>query len=99
MAFLLFTDIAMTSYQYYEDFDVNQVHYWLDDVECTGNESYLIDCQHGPLGVHDCAKHERVAIICKFIWYHYVPNCNYTHHHIQAMALNAMSQLNHILVG
>ncbi|XP_071503572.1 scavenger receptor cysteine-rich domain-containing protein DMBT1-like [Diadema antillarum] len=36
----------------------------LDDVECTGTESYLADCQHKGYGVHDCSHGEDVGVEC-----------------------------------
>ena len=37
---------------------------WLDDVECTGNETRLIDCPARPIGSHNCRHSEDVGIRC-----------------------------------
>jgi hypothetical protein len=37
---------------------------WMDDVQCTGSESRLIDCPFGGLGMHNCSHSEDVALIC-----------------------------------
>ncbi|CAI8035148.1 Scavenger receptor cysteine-rich type 1 protein M160 [Geodia barretti] len=60
---LPFTDTAITSFHYHFDIDINQVHYWLDDIQCTGEENGLMDCEHERLGVHNCAQHEIAAVI------------------------------------
>ena len=41
------------------------VHYWLDDIKCNGDETSLLDCEHSPLGLHDCLSHERAGVACK----------------------------------
>ncbi len=37
---------------------------WLDDVDCAGNETRLIDCPAGPLGRHNCAHTEDAGVSC-----------------------------------
>ena len=61
------TDTAITSFHYHFDNDINQVHYWLDDIQCTGQENCLMDCEHERLGVHNCAQDEIAAVMCEFI--------------------------------
>nr|XP_033472884.1 deleted in malignant brain tumors 1 protein-like isoform X2 [Epinephelus lanceolatus] len=40
---------------------------WLDDLQCSGNESSLQDCPHGGLGNHNCAHSEDASVICEEI--------------------------------
>ena len=36
----------------------------LDEVRCTGEESYLLECGHAPWGQTDCSHHEDVGVVC-----------------------------------
>ncbi len=38
--------------------------YWLDDMACTGSESYLYQCSSANWGVHNCGAHEHVRVTC-----------------------------------
>lgn len=41
---------------------------WLDNVDCTGSEDSIINCDHNGFGVHNCDHTEDIGIICgKFI--------------------------------
>ena len=37
----------------------------LDEVNCNGTESNLLDCLHNGIGVHDCDHGEDVGIMCE----------------------------------
>ena len=37
---------------------------WLNDVECEGNESSIVNCRHRPWGVHNCGHLEDASVIC-----------------------------------
>ncbi|CAI8020296.1 Scavenger receptor cysteine-rich type 1 protein M160 [Geodia barretti] len=39
-----------------------EVQYWLDDVQCTGDELSLFDCQHKD--THNCGRRERAGVHC-----------------------------------
>uniref|UniRef100_A0A3Q4HXQ3 Soluble scavenger receptor cysteine-rich domain-containing protein SSC5D n=1 Tax=Neolamprologus brichardi TaxID=32507 RepID=A0A3Q4HXQ3_NEOBR len=37
---------------------------WLDDVQCTGHESSILQCQHKPFGVNNCGHNEDAGVVC-----------------------------------
>ena len=37
---------------------------WLDNVNCRGTESRLVDCPASELGVHNCGHHEDAGVRC-----------------------------------
>ena len=37
---------------------------FLDEVQCTGNESSLSQCPHGGIANHDCSHFEDAGVIC-----------------------------------
>ena len=36
----------------------------LDDVQCTGTETRLVNCRSNPLGVHNCGHSEDAGVTC-----------------------------------
>ncbi|XP_069771635.1 scavenger receptor cysteine-rich type 1 protein M130-like [Narcine bancroftii] len=41
---------------------------WLDEVKCSGSESFLSDCHSSPSGQHDCDHKEDASVICSDQW-------------------------------
>ena len=37
---------------------------WLDDVQCTGSETHLVNCTNRGIGKHDCGHHEDAGVQC-----------------------------------
>ncbi|KAM9456647.1 scavenger receptor cysteine-rich domain-containing group B protein-like [Clarias gariepinus] len=37
---------------------------WLDDVQCTGTESYIDQCSHRGFGVENCEHHKDAGVVC-----------------------------------
>lgn len=37
---------------------------WLDDVQCTGQEPSIFQCEHKPFGTNNCGHGEDVGVIC-----------------------------------
>uniref|UniRef100_A0A3Q2XYF2 SRCR domain-containing protein n=1 Tax=Hippocampus comes TaxID=109280 RepID=A0A3Q2XYF2_HIPCM len=38
---------------------------WMDDVECTGSEAKLGECQHSGIGLHNCRHTEDAGVVCE----------------------------------
>ncbi|XP_036932075.1 deleted in malignant brain tumors 1 protein isoform X10 [Acanthopagrus latus] len=37
---------------------------WLDDVSCSGGESYLYHCSNSGFGTHNCGHHQDAGVVC-----------------------------------
>ncbi|XP_070836716.1 scavenger receptor cysteine-rich domain-containing protein DMBT1-like [Chaetodon trifascialis] len=37
---------------------------WLDEVDCSGSEKSLTECQHAGFGTHNCGHREDAAVVC-----------------------------------
>ncbi|CAI8047423.1 Scavenger receptor cysteine-rich domain superfamily protein [Geodia barretti] len=44
--------------------NLNDGIFWLDEVNCTGDEGRLDNCTHNNIGEHDCTLAEAVTVIC-----------------------------------
>jgi len=40
---------------------------WLDNVQCTGTEDFLIDCPANPVGTHNCVHFEDAGVRCQVV--------------------------------
>ena len=45
-------------------FNSGSEYIFLDEVDCIGNETRLVDCTHNPIGSHDCSHSEDAGIRC-----------------------------------
>ncbi len=46
-------------------FDSGAGNIWLDQVNCRGTETRLIDCPANPLGFHNCVHSEDAGVRCQ----------------------------------
>ncbi|XP_060602787.1 uncharacterized protein LOC132755869 [Ruditapes philippinarum] len=45
-------------------FGIGDGVFWLDQVDCRGDEHHIANCSSNPWGDHDCAYYEAVGIVC-----------------------------------
>ena len=55
---------AATAAPHSAEFGEGRGRIWLDDLQCTGNESSLLNCSHYGLGNHDCGHGEDASVVC-----------------------------------
>ena len=66
----------------------------LDEVNCTGTETRLVDCSSNPLGIHNCGHFEDAGVTCQgicrqigltsHILYNFLPKPELSMHHIHS---------------
>ena len=39
-------------------------HFWLDDLQCHGNEKNISQCEHKGWGVENCDRNQAAKVIC-----------------------------------
>lgn len=61
----LFGNPTVLSWSQGHDCSAETTFFWLDDLQCSGSENAIIECNHLPLEEHNCdAKNECVKLIC-----------------------------------
>lgn len=45
-------------------FGEGQGNIWLDDVQCSGEETSILQCNHNPLGTNNCGHSEDAGVVC-----------------------------------
>lgn len=63
---------------FFNTFGQYQCPIWLDDVQCTGSESSLLDCQHNGWGNHNCDHYEDITLSCSHTSHSTVPYKKFT---------------------
>ena len=62
---ILFSGSKATTCSHFTSVNFEPVDFWLDDVECVGDESSLFDCLHRGIGSHNCRASKKAGVICK----------------------------------
>ena len=60
----LITPMFLGSVALFSGFSNGAGRIWLDNVNCRGTESRLIDCSANEVGVHDCDHTEDAGVRC-----------------------------------
>ena len=47
-----------------QEFGMGRNQIWLDDIQCTGNESSILQCSNNGYGVHNCQHAKDVGVAC-----------------------------------
>ena len=47
-----------------QEFGTGRSQIWLDDLQCTGNESSILQCSNNGYGIHNCQHTEDVGVAC-----------------------------------
>ncbi|CAG9769987.1 unnamed protein product [Ceutorhynchus assimilis] len=48
-----------------KDLEEDHTLYMMDDIECLGNETSIMDCNFAGWGIHNCADREIAGVVCK----------------------------------
>ena len=60
-----FSHLASVALANHQVLSNDSLFYYLDDIQCTGNENMLSDCRHGGVGIHNCLERAKEAgVIC-----------------------------------
>lgn len=57
--------MGKTLVRYVGDVTTSSSAFWLDDLQCRGTESSLMECSASPVGSHDCSASEHVTLECR----------------------------------
>lgn len=47
-----------------EEFGTGRSQIWLDDIECIGNESSILQCSNNGFGIHNCQHAKDIGVAC-----------------------------------
>ena len=49
---------------YISQYEMGSSDIWLDEVDCNGTETSLVDCPKNPWGIHNCHRGEVAGVHC-----------------------------------
>ena len=64
MMIIVTTPVFLGSVAFTTGFTNGASQIWLDNVDCNGTETRLIDCPANELGVHNCGHNEDAGVKC-----------------------------------